>query len=52
MEFFEGEEWHDTDIDKIITGDIQLDNNPPEMVDNLLSGIKLTRVKRKPKEIE
>jgi hypothetical protein len=54
MEFFEGEGWDDSYIEKIIKGDIQLGKVPREMQeaeDNLLSTVILTKVKRKAKEI-
>jgi hypothetical protein len=54
MELFEGEGWDNTYIDKIIKGDIQLAKVPREIQeaeDNLLSTVKLTKVKRKAKEL-
>jgi amino acid adenylation domain-containing protein len=54
MDFFAGEGWDDAYIEKIIKGDIQLSKVPreiQEVEDNLLSTVKLTKVKRKAKEI-
>ncbi|UCH96678.1 MAG: amino acid adenylation domain-containing protein, partial [Candidatus Aminicenantes bacterium] len=45
IEFFEGEEWDDSYIEKIIDGDIQLHKIPQQVGDNLLSSVKLTKVK-------
>jgi hypothetical protein len=46
-----GERWDQQDIEKIIKGDIQLRHIYREAQDHLLSTVKLTRVKRKAREI-
>jgi amino acid adenylation domain-containing protein len=47
----EGDRWNPQDIEKIIRGDIQLRHIYGEAQDHLLSTVKLTRVKRKAREI-
>jgi hypothetical protein len=54
VEFFERNGWNEQDIEKIIKRDILLSDLSPniqEVEDNLLSTVKLTKVKRKPREI-
>jgi hypothetical protein len=59
LKFYEDGAWDEDDIDKIINGDIEIDKKTPESddnlsepEDNLLSGVTLTKVRRKPKELK